>query len=263
MSTGLPAEDALALEAVRAKSSSARVRIIVLAYSRISNFDDFDPLRLEPNVELEFLTLGQPIPTDADLVILPGSKATIADLKALRSCGWEIDLKAHARRGGMVLGICGGYQMLGSRVSDPDGIEGPPTTCDGLGLLDVETQLTGDKLLLEVSGTGGAAGTAFCGYEMHVGRTSGGDCARPMFRFSDGRDDGATSADGRISGCYIHGLFADDAQRSFWLRRLGAGRSDLNYDALIEQTLDQLAQHLERHLDCDALLAAARQPRLT
>jgi adenosylcobyric acid synthase len=259
----LPAEDALALEAVHAKFSSARVRIVVLTYPRISNFDDFDPLRLEPNVEVEFLTLGQPIPTDADLVILPGSKATIADLKALRSCGWEIDLKAHARRGGMVLGICGGYQMLGSRVSDPDGIEGPPTTCDGLGLLDVETQLTGDKLLLEVSGTGGAAGTAFRGYEMHVGRTSGGDCARPMFRFSGGRDDGATSADGRISGCYIHGLFADDAQRGHWLRRLGAGRSDLNYDALIEQTLDQLAQHLERHLDCDALLAAARPPRLT
>jgi adenosylcobyric acid synthase len=259
----LPAEDALALEAVRAKSPSARGRIVVLAYPRISNFDDFDPLRLEPNVEVGFLTLGQPIPADADLVILPGSKATIADLKALRCCGWEIDLKAHARRGGMVLGICGGYQMLGSRVSDPDGIEGPPTTCEGLGLLDVETQLTGDKLLLEVSGAGSAVGTAFRGYEMHVGRTSGGDCARPMFRFADGRDDGATSADGRISGCYIHGLFADNAQRSFWLRRLGAERSDLNYDALIEQTLDELAQHLERHIDCDALLGAARPPRLT
>jgi adenosylcobyric acid synthase len=259
----LPAEDALALETARAKSTSASVRIVVLAYPRISNFDDFDPLRLEPNVEVEFLTLGQPIPADADLVILPGSKATIADLKALRSCGWEIDLKAHARRGGMVLGICGGYQMLGSRVSDPDGIEGAPTTCEGLGLLDVETQLTGDKMLLEVSGTGSAAGTAFRGYEMHVGRTSGDDCVRPMFRFADGRDDGATSADGRISGCYIHGLFADDGQRSFWLRRLGAGRSDLNYDTLVEQTLDELALHLERHLDCDALLAAARAPRLT
>jgi adenosylcobyric acid synthase len=98
---------------------------------------------------------------------------------------------------------------------------------------------------------------------MHVGRTSGGDCTRPMFRFADGRDDGATSADGRVSGCYIHGLFADDAQRRFWLRRLGAGRSDLNYDTLVEQTLDDLAQHLEQHLDCDALLAAARAPRLT
>jgi adenosylcobyric acid synthase len=259
----LPAEDALALETARAKSRSASVRIVVLAYPRISNFDDFDPLRLEPNVEVEFLTLGQPIPADADLVILPGSKATVADLNALRDCGWEIDLKAHARRGGTVLGICGGYQMLGSVVSDPGGIEGPPTTCQGLGLLDVETQLTGDKLLLEVSGTGSAAGTAFRGYEMHVGRTSGGDCTRPMFRFADGRDDGATSADGRVSGCYIHGLFADDAQRRFWLRRLGAGRSDLNYDTLVEQTLDDLAQHLEQHLDCDALLAAARAPRLT
>jgi adenosylcobyric acid synthase len=259
----LPAEDALALEVVRAKSPSARVRIVVLAYPRISNFDDFDPLRLEPNVEVEFLTLGQPILADADLVILPGSKATIADLKALRSCGWEIDLKAYARRGGMVLGICGGYQMLGTRVSDPDGIEGSTAACEGLGLLDVEPQLTGDKMLLEVSGSGSATGAAFRGYEMHVGRTSGGDCARRMFRFADGRDDGATNADGRISGCYVHGLFADDAQRSFWLRRLGAGRSDLNYDALIEQTLDELAQHLERHLDCDALLAAARAPRLT
>jgi adenosylcobyric acid synthase len=258
----LPPEDALALEAPRAKPPGAKVRVVVLAYPRISNFDDFDPLRLEPNVDVEFLTIGQPIPADADLVILPGSKATIADLGVLRACGWEIDLKAHARRGGMVLGICGGYQMLGQRVGDPAGIEGPPSECQGLKLLEVETQLGGDKLLREASGLSLASGAAFRGYEMHVGRTAGPDCARPLLRFADGRDDGATSADGRIGGCYVHGLFADDALRGAWMRQLGAGHSSLSYEALIEQTLDELAQHLERHLDCDALLAAARAPQL-
>ena len=157
----LPAEDALGLEAPRAKPPGAKARVVVLAYPRIANFDDFDPLRLEPDVDVEFLTLGQPIPADADLAILPGSKATIADLNALRACGWEIDIKAHVRRGGLVLGICGGYQMLGQRVSDPAGIEGPPSECQGLGLLEVETQLGGDKLLREASGACVAAGAPF------------------------------------------------------------------------------------------------------
>ena len=131
-----------------------------------------------------------------------------------------------------------------------------------MGLLDVETQLGGDKLLREASGVSVTSSTAFRGYEMHVGRTAGPDCARPLLRLADGRHDGATSADGRIGGCYVHGLFAEDAQRGAWMRQLGAGRSSLNYEGLIEQTLDELAQHLERHLDCDALLATARAPQL-
>ena len=208
----------------RAASRDAKVRIVVLAYPRVSNFDDFDALRLEPGVDLKFLRPGEPIPANVGLVILPGSKATIADLGALRAARWDVDLEAHMRRGGRVLGICGGYQMLGKRVSDPHGIEGPPSTCDGLGLLDVETELTGDKLLLEVTGAS-KDGAPFRGYEMHVGRTTGRDCARAVVTFADGRDDGAASTDGRVSGCYVHGLFADDRQRSAWLTRLGAGQS--------------------------------------
>lgn len=256
----LPAEDVLGLVQRDAKPSAA-VHIVVLAYPRISNFDDFDPLRLEPGVDLQFLHPGQPIPAAADLVILPGSKATIADLAALRAAGWDIDLKAHVRRGGRVLGICGGYQMLGRRIADPAGIEGPPTVCDGLGLLDVETQLDGGKMLVDVAGVS-RDGAPLRGYEMHVGRTRGGDCARPLLQFSDGRADGATSADGLVEGCYVHGLFADDAQRSHWLGRLGGGVGAIRYDEVVDATLDALAQHLGQHIDCDALLNMARRPRL-
>ena len=256
----LPAEDALGLDVAPLAKPDAKVSIVVLAYPRVSNFDDFDALRLEPGIDLKFLRPGEPIPANVGLVILPGSKATIADLAALRAARWDVDLEAHMRRGGRVLGICGGYQMLGKRVSDPHGIEGPPSTCDGLGLLDVETELTGDKLLLEVTGAS-KDGAPFRGYEMHVGRTTGRDCARAVVTLADGRDDGAASADGRVSGCYVHGLFADDRQRSAWLTRLGAGQSAVRYEEVVDATLDELAAHLERHLDCDALLATARTPR--
>jgi adenosylcobyric acid synthase len=257
----LPAEDVLGLSAREVKPG-AKVRIAVLAYPRVSNFDDFDPLRMEPSADLEFIRPGTPIPAGVDLVVLPGSKATIADLADVRAAGWDIDLKAHVRRGGRVLGVCGGYQMLGSSIGDPAGIEGPPGTCEGLGLLDVATQLTGDKLLVEVTGTR-MGGASFKGYEMHVGRTDGADCVRPMLRFADGRIDGAASADGLIEGCYVHGLFVDDAHRSDWLARLGAGTSVINYEDVVEKALDDLAQHLERHIACDALLGLARAPRLT
>ena len=230
--------------------------IAVPVLSRIANFDDFDPLRMEPGVKLTFVRAGEPLPV-ADLVILPGSKATIADLAFFRAQGWDIDLFAHVRRGGRVLGICGGYQMLGARVADPDGIEGPPGAVPGLGLLTVETVLAGDKTLREVEGVSVANGAPFRGYEMHVGQTSGAGCARPMLRFADGRVDGAVSADGRVSGVYVHGLFTDDRQRAAWLKAIGT-TSDLAYDATVEETLDALAEHLEAHLDLDAMLAAAR-----
>jgi adenosylcobyric acid synthase len=258
----LPAEDALGLQSSPPKPGAA-ARIVVLAYPRVSNFDDFDPLRLEPNIALEFLRPGAPIPAEADLVILPGSKATIADLAALRAAGWDIDLKAHLRRGGRVLGICGGYQMLGRTIADPGGIEGPPAESAGLGLLDVETRLTGEKLLREVSGEGSVSGVPFKGYEMHVGRTAGPDCQRPMLNFVDGRTDGAASADGLVAGCHVHGLFADDRQRGYWMQLVGAGGARLRYEHEVEAVLDALAAHLERHLDCDGLLATAREPRLT
>jgi adenosylcobyric acid synthase len=254
----LPAEDALGLPATTA-SAGGRTRIAVLAYPRIANFDDFDPLRQEPGVDLVFVRPGEAIPGDASLVILPGSKATIADLAALRRAGWDIDLAAHQRRGGHILGICGGYQMLGRRIADPHGVEGPPTTVEGLGLLDIETVLEGDKVLVEASGRTTCSEVPFKGYEMHIGRTTGS--LAPLLVLVDGRHDGATSADGRIAGCYIHGLFADDRQRRHWLQRIGAPGSVLDYEAGIDATLDALAEHLEKHLDCDALLSLAREPK--
>jgi adenosylcobyric acid synthase len=227
----------------------------VLAYPRIANFDDFDPLRLEPDVGLVFVRPGEPVPGDAALVILPGSKATLADLAALREAGWDIDLQAHVRRRGHVLGICGGYQMLGRTIADPQGIEGPPAKVDGLALLDVETVLEGDKVLVEVSGT--LQGVPFKGYEMHVGRTMGE--VKPLLQLG-GHDQGADG--GRIVGCYIHGLLTDDRQRRHWLQRLGAYASSLDYQSEVEATLDQLADHLEKHIDCERLLALARPPKL-
>ena len=190
-------------------------------------------------------------------MILPGSKATIADLKFFREEGWDIDLLAHARRGGRILGICGGYQMLGKTVSDPHGMEGPPGEIEGLGLLDVATVLTGDKTLRQVEGACLTNAAPFQGYEMHIGETSGPDCVRPLLRFANGQVDGAISPDGLATGAYVHGLFADDRQRAAWLAALGT-TSGISYEATIDYTLDGLADHCEAHLDCDALLAAAR-----
>ena len=205
---------------------------------------------------------GNPLPGDAALVILPGSKATLADLAALRREGWDIDLLAHRRRGGRVLGICGGYQMLGHRIADPDGHEGPPATEAGLGLLDIDTVLGEQKRLGFASGTEIAAAAPVRGYEMHLGVTTGAGLARPMLRLGD-RNDGAVSADGRVMGCYLHGLFASDAFRRDFLARLGATPSRLAYETMIDDTLDHLADHLAASLDLDAILAAARAPRLT
>ena len=187
---------------------------------------------------------------------MPGSKATIADLEALRVAGFHIDIAAHRHRGGMVLGLCGGYQMLGRTIADPDGIEGPPATVEGLGLLDVATALSNDKRLEPVSGTT-SNGVSFSGYEMHMGVTEGQDRARPFARLADGSPEGAISADGRVVGTYVHGLFADDRQRVGWLARFG-GTASIAYDDLVERTLDALAAHLAAHLDLDGLLTLAQ-----
>jgi adenosylcobyric acid synthase len=252
----LPAEDALALDRTPVRKPGATLRIAVVILPHIANFDDLDPLEAEPAVELVRVRPGAAIPGDADLVILPGSKATIADLVALHEAGFAVDIAAHRRRGGRVLGLCGGYQMLGRTVADPDGIEGPAGTVAGLGLLDVETVLTGDKRLEPVSGQ--ACGVPFHGYEMHMGATTGPDCARPFARLADGSPEGAVSADARVTGTYVHGLFGDDRQRSAWLARLGAAPSAIAHDALIEATLDRLAAHLAAHIDLDRLLSLSR-----
>jgi adenosylcobyric acid synthase len=229
---------------------------------RIANFDDLDPLAAEPGVEVVLVRSGQPLPRDAILVILPGSKATLADLAALQHAGWDIDILAHVRQGGHVLGLCAGYQMLGRRIADPGGHEGPPGKAPGLGLLDIETVLGGDKRLAETGGTDISSSAAVRGYEMHLGMTTGPGLARPMLDLG-GRPEGAVSPDGKIAGCYLHGLFAGDEFRRAFLARLGADAGAFSYDATIETTLDRLAEHLEHHLDMAALLAAARPPRLT
>ncbi|HEX5935028.1 MAG TPA: cobyric acid synthase [Pseudorhizobium sp.] len=251
----LPAEDAHGLGQSFEPKADAKIRIAVPILPHISNFDDLDPLEAEPDVDLVRVRRGEPIPADCSLVLLVGSKATIADLAALREAGFDIDIAAHVRRGGRVLGLCGGYQMLGRRICDPDGIEGHPSSVEGLGLLDVETVLTADKRLEAVSGTS-FDGISLKGYEMHVGRTTGPDCARP-FATVEGSADGAISADGRICGTYLHGLFSDDRQRSVWLTRLGGVASRLDYEAGVDEVLDRLAAHMERHLDLDGLLRLA------
>jgi adenosylcobyric acid synthase len=253
----LPAEDALALEQARPVKSHARVRVAVPILPHIANFDDLDPLEAEPALDLVCLKPGAVLPGDIDLVMLPGSKATISDLQSLRAAGFDTDIAAHRRRGGMVLGLCGGYQMLGRTIADPQGIEGAAGKVAALGLLDVDTVLSNEKRLEPICGTT-AGGVPFSGYEMHMGATEGGDRARPFARLDDGSPEGAISADGRVLGTYIHGLFADDRQRAAWLARFAAGASGLVYEDLIEQTLDRLAAHLAAHLDIDRLLTLAR-----
>ncbi|MBO6716935.1 MAG: cobyric acid synthase [Rhizobiaceae bacterium] len=252
----LPAEDALALNAPRERKAGARVKIAVPILPHIANFDDLDPLEAEPDVEVVRVKPGTTLPGDADLILLPGSKATIADLVALRKAGFDIDIAAHVRRGGRALGLCGGYQMLGRKLADPDGIEGPPGEVDGLGLLDIETRLTGDKRLVAVEGRT-SDGVSFKGYEMHVGETTGPDTLRP-FATIEGKPEGAISTDRLVAGTYVHGLFADDCQRAACVKQLGGEVSDLNYEAGVEATLDALAVHLEAHLDIDALIRIAR-----
>ncbi|MFQ5774285.1 MAG: cobyric acid synthase [Kiloniellaceae bacterium] len=255
----LPAEDALAVESHHGPDADRAIRVAVPVVSRIANFDDLDPLIAEPDVAVDFVRPGQALPGDADLVVLPGSKATIADLAFLRAQGWDVDLAAHLRRGGFVVGLCGGYQMLGARVHDPRGIEGARGEVPGLGLLDIETELGGDKTLVEAEGIELSTGRAVRGYEMHLGRATGPGPERPMLRLGE-RFDGAVSPDGRVMGCYLHGLFAADAFRHAFLARLKhRAASGLAYEAEIDAVLDRLAEHLEAHLDLDRLLVAARR----
>ncbi|GGO93616.1 cobyric acid synthase [Stakelama pacifica] len=250
----LPSEDAVILERSAARAAE-RLVIACPITPRIANFDDLDPLRLEPGVELVMVPPGEPIP-DAAMIVLPGSKATRADMAFLRAEGWEVDILAHVRKGRPVLGLCGGYQMLGRRISDAEGIEGPPGEIAGLGLLDIETVIGGDKVLREVSGE--ALGARFQGYEIHMGQTTGPDAERPLTRLSDGRGEGAMRADGLVAGSYIHGLLGDAAQRAAWLARIGAAGSGVDHDADIHAALDEIAEALEASLDIDAMIAIAQ-----
>lgn len=250
----LPAEDALDIATNR---GDGQFHIVCVGLSRIANFDDLDPLAQEPAVRLTMLRAGEALPGDADLVIIPGSKSTRGDLAFLRDQGWDVDLTAHVRRGGRVLGICGGYQMLGTAIHDPDGIEGLAGTSEGLGLLNIETVMTSDKRLVETSATHAGSGIGFQGYEIHIGRSEGADRSRP-FAYVGGDAEGAISANGLVTGSYLHGMFRNDAFRQAYLRELGVEASENSYSSGVEDVLDRLAQHMETHLDVDGLLNLAR-----
>jgi len=250
----LPAEDSGEMN--RGAHKTKKFKISVPSLARIANFDDLDPLGLEPNVDLQFIPEGHPLPGDSDLVILPGSKSTVGDVGFFRAQGWDIDLQAHVRRGGHVLGICGGYQMLGLAIEDPDGVDGPPGRADGLGLLSVTTRMLADKCTRHVEARHCQTGAMLSGYEIHLGHTEGADCARPMLTIGD-QPDGATSPSGRVQGTYVHGLFTSDAFRKQWLAGFGAA-SDLAYDSQVESALDALADHLEAHASLDQILEIAQ-----
>jgi adenosylcobyric acid synthase len=245
----LPAEDVMDV----ASRKGGPIKIVVPRLNRIANFDDLDPLSATPEVSVEIIEAGHPLPADADLILIPGSKSTIADLAHFRAQGWDIDLAAHVRRGGRVLGICGGYQMLGRRIIDDDGIEGAPTRVDGLGLLNIETVMKPHKRLAQSTATHLPTGHTVTGYEIHIGETSGPDCARAWLHL-DERGEGAASADGRVMGCYLHGLFTADAFRAAFLAQLGAPVPVTDYAQGVQDTLDKLADHLEIHLDIGAIL---------
>jgi adenosylcobyric acid synthase len=253
----LPAEDALSLTGPVRRRALAHLVIAVPVLPHIANFDDLDPLSAEPTIDLVRVTPPSALPGDAEVIILPGSKSTIADLAALRTAGFDIDIAAHLRRGGVVVGVCGGYQMLGHTIADPDGIEGPPGVAEGLGLLNVDTVLSSQKTLGAVTGVT-AESVPFCGYHMHMGVSQGPDCARPFARLADGTPEGAVSADGRVVGTYIHGLFSDDGARSAFMVRWCGSQSSISYEALLDRTLDRLAAHIAAHVDLDRLIAIAR-----
>ncbi|MEN2786600.1 cobyric acid synthase [Sphingomonas qilianensis] len=251
----LPAEDAVALG--RDTAGGAGPLIAVPMLSRIANFDDFDALAQEPGVRLQMIPPGQPLPGDAALIVLPGTKATIADLAFLRAQGWDGDLAAHVRRGGRVLGICGGYQMLGRTIADPTGIEGIAGTVAGLGLLPIDTVIAADKITRPVEGHIAETGARFGGYEIHAGVTTIDAGVPPMLRFADGGADGARARDGQIAGCYVHGLFDKAEARAAVIAPLGASSDGLDRRDDIDATLDAIAATLEQVLDIDAIMAIA------
>ena len=255
----LPAEDSVGLTETATPSGGNSIKIAVPQVRHISNFDDFDPLVAEPDVDLVMVSPGAPLPGDADLVILPGTKATVAALKHFMAQGWDTDLKGHLRRGGAILGICGGYQMLGRSVADPDGCEGPPGNVEGLNFLDIDTVIRAPKTLEELSGSASDGSGTVQGYRMHMGRTTGPDTERSFLTLQD-KPDGAVSADRQVSGCYLHGLFAADQFRHAFLGRFNARTTVLeNFEVHLEQALDAIAGQLEENVDIDGLLEIASQ----
>jgi adenosylcobyric acid synthase len=250
----LPAEDATDLGG----GGAGDFIIAVPRLSRIANFDELAPLKREPGVTVVMVQPGERMPADAGLILIPGSKSTIGDLAYLREQGWDADILSHVERGKPVLGICGGYQMLGAVIKDPDGIEGPAGQVQGLGLLEVETTMTPEKTLTEVTGRDLVSGAVMDGYEIHIGHTQGPDCLRPWLDIQ-GSEEGASSRDGLVRGCYVHGIFGSDAFRKSYLASIGAETSDLVFEDVVDETLNALADHIEEHLDVEMIWALAAE----
>jgi adenosylcobyric acid synthase len=248
----LPAEDILDISS----SEGGPINIVVPKLRRIANFDDLDPLKIEPSISLKIIERGNPLPQDSQLILIPGSKSTISDLEDFYSQGWDIDLKAHVRRGGKVLGICGGYQMLGKMIHDPKGIEGPPQSIKGLGLLNIETTMSEQKILKEVTATTTDGKLKVNGYEIHIGQSIGADLENSWLKVNN-KSVSASSKDGKVQGCYIHGLFSNDAFRSDYIKSLGALASDINFNGTIDHTLNLLSSHIENFIDFDRLISLA------
>ena len=225
------------------------LNVVVPVLPRISNHTDFDPLRLHPQVNLQFVGPGQPIPP-ADLIILPGSKSVRSDLAYLRANGWDTAIRRHLRYGGKVMGICGGLQMLGEQVHDPLGLEGAAGSSDGLGLLAFSTELAAEKQLRNVRGHLTMESAAVSGYEIHAGVTTGAALELPAVHLQDGRCDGAQSVDGHVLGTYLHGVFESPAACGALLRWAGLQNVQaVDYHALRERDIERLADLVENHLD--------------
>jgi adenosylcobyric acid synthase len=249
----LDAEDAIATDAP--PKPDAKLRAIALALPRCSNHNDLDPLRLHPDVQFRWIGPGQSIPP-CDLIVLPGSKAVQADLAWLRAQGWDRALEKHLRYGGKLIGLCGGYQMLGRRLHDPLGLEGEPASLPGLGWLDCETTLAADKQLRNVRGwlqLGARASghlqsdVPISGYEIHAGVTTGPALDRPAVALADGRMDGAVSGDGQIVGSYCHGLFDHPQALAALMAWAGAGEvRRVDFGARREADLERLADAVEQ-----------------
>ena len=249
----LDAEDAIATGTIEGKTA-AKLKVIAPAYPRTSNHNDLDPLRLHPEVDFRWIGPGE-VPPAADLIVLPGSKAVCADLAWLREQGWDKAIARHLRYGGKVIGICGGYQMLGQQIHDPHGLEGTPGSMSGLGWLAAETTLEPEKQLRNVSGWLNLPGQpALSGYEIHLGVTRGSDLEQPAVHFEDGRPDGAMSADGQLLGSYCHGLFDHPEALSALLTWAGAEAvASVDFAARREADLERLADAVEAALDWDKL----------
>jgi adenosylcobyric acid synthase len=240
----LPAEDSVALARMSRQANPGKPVIAILELDHIANFDDFDPLMQEREISVVFVKAGERIPDDTVLVIIPGSKTTISDLEILRHQGWDAQIERHVAGGGYVLGICGGFQMLGKSVADPHGIEGEPRSAAGLGLLDVDTEMRPEKTVRLSAATSLLFDAPLEGYEIHLGETRGLDSARP-FAISGGKPEGAVSSSGRIYGTYLHGLFGNDSFRSQFLQSIGMMAGGSSHLEKVDAALEEIAEELE------------------